>query len=178
MKTQMENYALFGRATPYRPDNPTILLAEISIRGSRLQVELLSETAGRVRCVCVIWEHTIYELETLCVALRATAREPFPQSHQVPTPKSGLGQSLQLFPSVDLEVGYSLDEPGATRARFFCSSKRHYSNGSLLVRIGVAVSGAFAEIVVAPSQASEFADWLDRQIAMLWPDAYDGTPRS
>jgi hypothetical protein len=66
----------------------------------------------------------------------------------------------------ETEIGYSLDDPGGA-GEVLSSGKRHPLQ-ELSVSIGVGLSGAWGEVLVDPSQAIEFADWLDDQIASLW----------
>jgi hypothetical protein len=171
MSANSDRYTIFGKTTPSRREDEAVPFAEISVGETHLEVVLISSPAEGLRCSCELWEHTIHELECLSAALRKTAEGPFPLPHEVSTPKSQIGTVLRLFPTVDVEVGYSLAEPRAPRASFFCSSKRHPLSGQLLIRLGAAVSGGFAEVVLEPSQAIELADWLDRQIAELWPES-------
>lgn len=162
--------SISGRAIPYHPDNEIIPLAEISIDDSRLEVTLLSNPEGPVRCSCEIWEHTIYELEQLSATLRLAAAGPFPPTFKAPTPESRIGLVANLSLAVVLEIGYSLEVPGAARARFFCSSRTWGSARRHGVSIGMALSGRFGEVVVEPQQAVELADWIDAQIRTLWPN--------
>lgn len=173
MSSQAERYKIIGKAVPYRPDNETTPLAELSIVESRLEIALVGLGDGPLICGCEIWEHTIYELEGLSAALRQAAAGPFPELFEAPTPNSQIGTFHDLSLAVYMELGYSLEEPGAGRARVFCSSRMWgpRSQEHLGIAIEVAVSGAYGEVVVEPSHAVELADWIDRQIAELWPSS-------
>lgn len=162
--------SISGTAIPYHPDNEIIRLAEISIDDSRLEVTLLSNPEDPSRCSCGIWEHTIHELEQLSAALRSATAGPFPPRFKAPTPESRIGLVANLSLTADLELGYSLEEPRAARARFFCSSRTWGSARRHGVSIGMALSGRFGEVVLESQQAVELADWIDKQIRTLWPN--------
>lgn len=163
-----ERYIIAGKATPYRADNPTTSLAEISIGTESLEVILTSGSLGPWRCCCKIWDHTVYELEILSLAVRCSAEKEFPPRLEVPSPESQFGTEKELRLSVSMEVGYSLGEPGADRVTFICYSRDWgFLEHSLGVLIGVALSGGYGEVVITPLEAVEFADWLDHQIARI-----------
>lgn len=162
MTDQGDRYQLWGRRVPYRPDNEIALFAELSITSDQLIVSLLTNPFGPLRCSTEIWEHTIHELEVLSACLRCAAAGPFPYPIAVETPDSRIGATGRLFLAVDMEIGYSLERPSEARARFFCSSNIwDLRDRKLGVALGIAVSGAFAEVVMEPPNALELADWLD-----------------
>lgn len=162
MTSHGDSYQIRGRSIPYHHDNEIVLFAEIGITSDQLIVSLLANPFGPLRCSTEIWEHTIHELEVLSACLRCAAVGPFSYPIAVETPESRIGATGSLFLAVDMEIGYSLERPSEARARFFCSSNIwDLRDRKLGVALGIAVSGAFAEVVMEPSNALELADWLD-----------------
>lgn len=162
MKSQSDIYRISGRGIPYRSDNETILFAELSIASDQLKISLLSSPFGPLHYYSEIWEHTIHELEVLSACLRCAAAGAFPHPIAVETPESKIGATGRLFLAVDMEIGYSLERPNSARARCFCSSNVWgLKDRRLGVALGIAVCGAFGEVVMEPPGALELSDWLD-----------------
>ncbi|CAN5390162.1 hypothetical protein BH09PAT4_BH09PAT4_09020 [soil metagenome] len=173
MSEQVESYTVVGRTVPYRPENEMVRMVEVSVHDGRLEVSLVEHPCGNFRCSSEIWQHTMYEMEMLSDTLRTAAAGPFPPpiltQGNAPETARYLGPASEefgnFFPSICIEVCYSLESPGAQRAIFICRSKRTLLKwGGHYVSLGVALECAFAEVVLQPAEALAFADWLDRQI--------------
>jgi len=165
MSEQLESYTIAGKTIPHRPENEVVQLAQVSVYDGRLEVCLPSHPFGYFRCDSEIWQHTIYEIEMLSETMRTAAAGPFPPPLGARPDEPDIGD---FFPTICIEVCYSLESPGAQRASFFCRSKRTLPKwGGLNVFLGVALDGAFAEVVLQPEEALTFADWLDRQIQTI-----------
>lgn len=166
-----ERHPILGKPLPYRADSDDIVLGEIGISDAGLEVVLLGSPFGPLRCGCEIWEHTIYEMETLSSALSCAAADIFPPDLEVPRPEGRIGTRKSLPLAVSIEVGYSLAMPGAGRATFFCSSRnwgKRLRDRELGVSIGLAVGGGYKEVVVEPARAIALAEWLDQWVAEMW----------
>lgn len=166
-----ERHIIAGKPLPYRSKSEDIVLGEIGITEAGLEVVLLGSPFGPLKCGCEIWEHTIYEMETLSSALHCAAADTFPPDLEVPRPEGRIGTRKSLPLAVSIEVGYSLGTPGASRATFFCSSRtwgKLVRDRELGVLIGLAVSGGYREVVVEPARAIALADWLDQWVAQMW----------
>jgi hypothetical protein len=168
MGSQGGRFVIEGRSIPFRPGSDTVVLGEIGATSSRLEVVLTNSPFGPLSCRCEVWEHTIHELETLSSSLRGAAGDEFPPRVEVHRAESQIGTSLSLRTAASVELGYSLQKPGAPRATLFCSSRNWGSRGGALgVLIGLAVAGGYGEAVVEPSHAIKLADWLDLKVAAI-----------
>lgn len=98
----MERFRVSGKGLPYKLENEVVPLAEISISESLCDVALFTNGSISGHCQCEIWEHTIYELETLSMALHACANGPFPSRLECTAPNSRIGTSLNLSLAADL----------------------------------------------------------------------------
>lgn len=141
MINQNESYAVAGKPLPYREDSNVISLVTIKIGVAFVEIVMAPSFANSKRITFEIWEHTIYELETLSMSLRYAAKQPFPQPFKVPTPESWIGASLYLSFVSECEVGYSIHSPGSDRSTFFCSSRHRSLSDNLGVWIGLAIMG-------------------------------------
>lgn len=167
-----ETYTITGKTVPFKADNDIVSLAKITIFESEIEIVLLVLGNNPLNLNFKIWEHTIYELEGLCVSLRATMVAPFPVPFEEPSPESRIGNYHSVPLAMDIEMGYSLERPAAPRARFFCSSRLWGTGDKKLgVAIGLALSGSYAEVVVEPDQASDLANWIEKQVARIWSDS-------
>jgi hypothetical protein len=165
MNEQKETYNIVGRPLPYREDAEVVSLAEITIANRVVEMVLGGSSSIPKRIAFEIWEGTIHELETLSTSLRRAAESAFPQAFELSRRESWIGQTINLKLVVECEVGYSLGNPSSDRCTFFCSSRdRGLRDRNLGVQIGVALMGAYGEVVMEPSQANDFADWLDSHI--------------
>jgi hypothetical protein len=169
MREIFESYTITGKRLSYRPDNEVITLAEISIDDSGFDIVLRGSLSEPVRCRSEIWDHTPYEFEKLSAGLRAAAAGPFPPPIPVPSGDPEGGETINLSPALWVELGYSLKNHSAPRVSFYCFSLALWRRwGSHIVFLGVASQGALLEVALEPKQATDLADWLDRQIKWIY----------
>jgi hypothetical protein len=133
-------YAISGKPSPLRTQSSNVAIAEISLSIARLEVAVLFDSGEWVRCGCDVWEHTVYEFESLAAAVRLASSGPFPPPYKVETPESYIGVSTDLLHATVLEVGCCLRNPRNDKARFLCSSRVLPLTWELAVRLGVILS--------------------------------------
>lgn len=166
---QPGKYSIVGKPTPYQHNGLIVELADILISNTQLRVELKRESAETLACECGIWEHTVHELEALAESVRRVSERVCPPSIEVERENSQIGAAIRLPVAITIEVGYSLDSPGTSRARFFCFSRTFgMGNSQLGIVIGLAVSGAYGEVILDPSDALAFAHWIEEHLAQLY----------
>lgn len=168
MKKLPEFYEIVGHPLPYRTDDSDISFLSIEFGVRELKLSLQDARLSFQQMEWQIWEQTIHEIEVLSSSLRVAASEQFPKPIEVQRPASVIGPRINLCAALQCELGYSLNNPSASRATFFCSSRNWgVSNTSFGVRLGLAMGGAFTETIITASSANTFADWLDGHIERL-----------
>lgn len=160
-------FCIYGKAVPYRHDNPDVFLARLEIGESRLRIGLGTANRSTAIVDVSIWEHTVYELEHLSGALRAAAAEPFPSPSLISRPQSKIGEDLTVPTVCSIEIGYSLSKPAAKRASCFCSSGLWGHPAELKVFLALAIGSKYGEVVIDLLTAKELSDWLDQHILHL-----------
>lgn len=162
MINKSETYVVIGKPIPYNDGDSPVPLAVITVMADTVMLEMDSFFANSKTLAFEIWEHTIYEFETLFIALRHAARHQFPQSLELPINSSWISERRDLTLVAECEVGYSIASPSSNRSTFYCSSQE-WGEG-LGVKVGVALGGAFGEVVMEPHQANALANWLEGQL--------------
>ena len=159
-----KSFTIRGKSMPYHADSPEFDIASLWISATSMGVSLLGADAGEVRCIHQLWDQSVYELESLAVSLRAAASGPFPRPCEAPDAAVGAHNVRFLTLALSIEVGYSLQNPRAQRATFFCQSRTWGLAKELAVYLGVALNGHYRSAVLTPSQAKTFAEWIEGKV--------------
>ena len=173
---EVEVCRIIGKRTPYRPANPDVTFAQISVSPSRVEVAVFPDPSRELRTSCGVWEHTEHELECLAAALRLAAQAPFPPEIEADCPESRIGLKLSIWNCAILPVGARLDtEPESVaasqdpRAKFLCSSGPSPLTRQHLVRLGVILLNDHSEVIITPDGALRLANWLEAQLRRIRP---------
>lgn len=160
-------YILLGYPVDLDPGDSPIPLATFEFSEFRIRIALEGKTRPFAVAGANLWEHTLWELDRLSLALREAAAGPTPKSTKIERGQSTLWANMSLSMAYSLEIGLSVSSPRDKMAYCFCEAGYSRLRDKHYVYFGIAIGRRYGAVIFGPDEARAFADWIDHQCLLL-----------
>jgi hypothetical protein len=146
------------------------LLARLEFSEDEMTVTVEGPRGASCSVVCQIWEHTVYELENLAVALKVAGQGRLDDKLRVKASNVLIGPEITLMRALSVGLGQPLPGKTGTRAEFICSAANSGFAKRRLVFLDVICGRCGAQMAMEVEEALRLSEVLYGQARALARD--------